>query len=314
MNDGLTDEERAALELDDNGDEKSAAGSGAGGDAGDSNGAGAGTGAGDEGAGAGAGDAGGADAGNGNGAGSGAADGAGAAGDGNGAGDGAGAGEGAGAGAAADGQPRPVFVAEAPENAEARLTEIGQKKAELRKQYDDGDITFDEYDSAKDSLSSEERRLEREIDKANMAASMQQQQAKNEWESTVGSFLDANDIYKSNPVLYRALDAEVKRVASTEEAKNYSFKKILEEAHKSVSGAFGIKKADTPPVNDPKKGERKQPELPPTLRNVPAAESADTSGNRFAALDRLLETDPMAHEEALARMSKAERDAYMAAA
>jgi hypothetical protein len=82
-----------------------------------------------------------------------------------------------------------------------------------------------------------------------------------------------------------------------------------------VSGAFGVKKADTPPpANDPKKGERKQPELPPTLRSVPAAESADTSGNRFAALDRLLETDPMAHEEALAKMSRADRDAYMAAA
>jgi hypothetical protein len=211
MNDGLTDEERAALELDDNGDATGTGGDGSGGgvDAGGAGaatdaGAGAGSGgAASDGAGtgaAGAGDAAGAGAGA-DAGGAGGADGAGAAGDGNGAGNGAGAGEGAGA---TDAQPRPVFVAEAPEGAETRLKEIGDKKAELRKQYDDGDITFDEYDSAKDSLSTEERQLERRIDQANIAASMQQQQAKNEWESTVGSFLDANDVYKNNPVLYRA--------------------------------------------------------------------------------------------------------------
>jgi hypothetical protein len=324
LNDGLTEEERAALALDDNGDEVNGEGAGSG--AGDGSGAGGDAGAGASGDGAGnaagagadaagsdaAGSAG--DAGSGAGSGAGAADGAGAAGDGNGAGDGAGAGEGAGEGADAEGQPRPVLVAEAPADAEARLKQIADKRAELRKQYDDGDITFEEYDGAKDSLNAEERKIERAVDKATLAAELTQQQAKNEWETTVSGFLAANDSYKKNPVLYRALDSEVKRVASEESAKNLSFRQILDKAHEAVSSAFGVpaaKPADPKPADAANKG-RKQPELPPTLRKVPAAESADTSGNKYAALDRLLETDPIAYENALAKMTKAERDAYCA--
>ena len=39
----------------------------------------------------------------------------------------------------------------------------------------------------------------------------------------------------------------------------------------------------------------------------------DTDGGRFAVLDRLAATDPIAYEDALAKMPEAERNAYMAA-
>ncbi|KDR25955.1 hypothetical protein [Caballeronia zhejiangensis] len=311
INDGLTDEERAALALDDNGDEIDGSGDGSGaGDGGsDAGDAGTAAGAGEGGdGGAGAGDAGAnADA-----AAAGGADGAAAGGAGDDAGgSGAGAGDGAGEGAGASGeQPRPAFVAEAPADADARLKEIADKKGELRKQYDDGDITFDEFEEARDSLGKQEREIERALDKAAIAADMAQQQAKNDWNSAVGSFLKANTQYKEGSVLYRALDMEVKRVAN--ENPRLSYNEILAKAHEGIVAEFGAPAGKTEQAKEETKPGVKKPVLPPTLRNVPSAEHADTSGNKYAALDRLAETDPMAYEEQLARMSKAERDAYCA--
>jgi hypothetical protein len=48
------------------------------------------------------------------------------------------------------------------------------------------------------------------------------------------------------------------------------------------------------------------------LAKVPAADVEDTNGGRFAVLDRMASTDPLGYEEALNKMSAAERDAYMA--
>ena len=47
---------------------------------------------------------------------------------------------------------------------------------------------------------------------------------------------------------------------------------------------------------------------------MPAADVEDTSGNRFAVLDRMSNTDPLGFEEALSKMSQADRDAYLASA
>lgn len=204
-------------------------------------------------------------------------------------------------------QPAPILVAPPPEDAAAKLTEIGEKKDSLLDQFDNGDITAKEYQKQLDALAKEERAIERAQDRAELAASMEQQRLQNDWISTCNAFVDSNPIYKDNPRLYKALDAEVRELASKPETANWSGQRFLDEAHKNLSEAFNLPASKT---TAPKAPARK--DLPPNLAKVPAANVEDTSGGRFAVLDRMANTDPIGYEDALARMPAAERDAYLA--
>jgi hypothetical protein len=212
---------------------------------------------------------------------------------------------------------QPLLIAEAPAEAETKLAEIAQQKKDLRSKYDEGDLTFEEYEAQKEALDEQRLEIKLAVEKATLAADMEQQRQKNAWLATVNRFLGANPIYAQdkNPRLYRALDAEVRELASKPEAANWTGEQLLAEAHKNLSEAFGLNKPE-PNEGAKPKGEKKpipKPALPPTLAKVPAAEATDTSGGRFAALDRLLTTNPLAYEEALAKLSENERNEYLAA-
>lgn len=216
--------------------------------------------------------------------------------------------------AAADAdQPKsqPVLIAPLPADAEARLTEIATQKADLLAKFDDGDVTAKEFQQQLDALAKQERQIERQQDRAEIAASMDQQRLTNEWLATCNSFVERNAIYKDNPRLYKALDAEVRDLAAKPETANWSGQKFLDEAHKALKQAFNLPDAAAASADKP--GVKPRRELPPNLAKVPAADVEDTSGNRYAAMDRLMNSDPLAYEEAVAKMSPSERDAYMAA-
>jgi len=204
----------------------------------------------------------------------------------------------------------PVLVAPVPADAEAKLSEIAAQKEALLTKFDDGDVTAKEFQKELDALSKQERQIERQQDRAELAASMDQQRLTNEWLATCNAFVDRNAIYKDNPRLYKALDAEVRDLASKPETANWSGQKFLDEAHKNLKQAFNLPDST---ASTEKTAAKPRRELPPNLAKVPAADVEDTSGNRYAVLDRLSNTDPIAYEEAINRMSPAERDAYMAA-
>lgn len=205
-------------------------------------------------------------------------------------------------------QAQPILVAPPVDDAESRLTEIASKKETLLTQFDDGDITAKEYQKQLDELSKQERRIEFEIHEAQLASKMEQQRLQNEWTATCNTFVETHAIYKDNPRLYKALDAEVRELAGKPETANWSGQKFLEEAHKNLKAAFGFAEP-----TDGKPQQRYNPanNLPPNLAKVPAAEVEDTNGGKFAVLDRLASSDPLAYEETLARMSEADRNAYL---
>jgi len=197
----------------------------------------------------------------------------------------------------------PILVADAPQDAEARLTEIKTKKDDLINQFDDGDITAREYQQKLDELAKQEREIEFAINKAEMAAEMERQRKYNEWVATVNGFLNDNKVYRENPRLYKALDQEVKDVSATPEAANWDGNQILAQAHKNLVEAFGLKQT----AKQDNGGNK--PNIPPTLGKIPAADNNDMNGGRFAALDRM---GPVELEEALFNMPESERLAFLA--
>lgn len=233
--------------------------------------------------------------------------------------DGAGAAD-ADAGATAVQVPQlaPLLVAEAPADADAKLTEIGQKKSALSDQFENGDITAKEYQTGLDTLNKEERGIERAVEKAQIAAEMRQQQETNNWLTQVQDFISAKQPeYSTSTVRYMALDAFVRQLGSDPANANMAGAQILAEAHKRVIEDLGeAKPAKGQPQakaeGQPLKGSQAKP--PKTLGKVPASDHNDMNDGKYAALDRLMDTDPIAFEEKLAGMSPTERDDYLARA
>lgn len=209
-------------------------------------------------------------------------------------------------------QPAPILVAPAPEDAAAKLGDIEVRKDALLNQFDEGDITAREYQKQLDTLAKEERAIERAQDRAELAGQMEQQRLQNDWTATCNTFVDTHAVYKDNPRLYKALDAEVRELAGKPETSGWSGQKFLDEAHKALKTAFGFAEADAPKAGA-KDAPRQTRQFPPNLAKVPAANLEDTSGNRFAVLDRMASSDPVGYEEAIAKMPDRERDAYLAA-
>ena len=110
-------------------------------------------------------------------------------------------------------QQAPILVAPSIEDADGKLSAIATQKESLLTQFDDGDITAREFQKAMDELNKQERQIELDVREAQLAAKMEAQRAQNEWIDTCNAFLESNPVYKDNVRLYRALDAEVKELA-----------------------------------------------------------------------------------------------------
>lgn len=210
---------------------------------------------------------------------------------------------------ATDDQPaapasQPILIAQAPEDAEAKLKEIGDKKEAILSQFDDGEITAREMQKQLDELARQERKIERDLHEAELSQKLEAQRLQNDWTATCHAFVESHPIYKNNDRLYRALDAEVRDLASKPDTAAWTGQRFLDEAHKNLLKAFGIQEQAAPAKAAPKQ----ERDLPPNLAKVPAADVEDTNGGRFAVLDRL---DGVALEAALSKMSEAERTAYL---
>lgn len=209
----------------------------------------------------------------------------------------------------------PILDATEPEDAQERLDQITSQKDQLVQQFDDGELTAKEYQQQLDALAKQEREIEQAQFKAKLAAEMQEQQARNQWLSTVNAFLDDNPTYRQNQLMYRTLDMVVRDLAQQEANAGLSGREILERAHQQIAEQFGLQteQEDKPATKVTKKASRKTIDAPPTLKQMPAADNNEITDTKWDKLDRIAQTDPIKYEEELAKMSDAERDAYLAA-
>lgn len=206
----------------------------------------------------------------------------------------------------------PIYVAEAPADAEARLAQIAADKGALVEQFDDGELTAKEYQEKLDALGKEERKIERQIDKAEIAAEMEVQRITQERDREINTFLaDVGVKRDMEDPAFKAIDQAVRIVASLPDNVDKSVREIMQEAYDLCVFKKQIvpKEAARPAARPAATPTRKPIVAPPNLARVPAAEMTDTTeGNRFAHLDRL---DPVAREEALSKMSEADQNAYL---
>lgn len=211
--------------------------------------------------------------------------------------------------AAAATQP-PLLVAAAPADADALLAELATQKEDLATKFDDGELSAKDYRAQLDALDKQERKIELDLHTAKIAADMDAQQKRNAFLQEVSAFTK-DTAYTKSTLAWGALDAAVRAVGADPANAALTGRQILEKAHAEVlkdpvlAAAFTAKQTQKDDTKPPKTV------IPPTLGKVPAAEMEDTGGNRFAGLERLLETDPMGYERAVGKLSPAELDAFL---
>lgn len=208
----------------------------------------------------------------------------------------------------------PPLRAKAPDNADELIANLAQEEEALAQKFDDGDITAREYRDSVAKLNEQRDEIKWATREANLANKMQRQAEENAWHRDVQEFMTttAANVTKSEAAMV-AFDNVVKKVTADPANANLSNRAQLDKAFKlyqdEMAAAFGVQPQaqqqakTTPPAPAPKA----QRAIPPTLARVPAAESENIDGGKFAALDRLAAMDPAAYEAAVAKMSEAER-------
>lgn len=183
----------------------------------------------------------------------------------------------------------------------------------LLEQFDDGELTREEYQEQLKALNAESRQFIKDQAKAETAI----QEADARYFKDVTTFLSENPMYKKGGLLYNALDEKVKELQA--QSDNPRSPAIIREAHKQIQDELGLKSDAQPaPKNDTKTAQQSgkpkpKREIPPNLNGIPSSDvndAADDNG-RFAVLARMAKSDPLEHEKALAKMSEAEMDEYL---
>lgn len=209
---------------------------------------------------------------------------------------------------------QPVLVAQVPEGTVERLAAIGDEKKAISAKFDDGDLTASEMNAELEALNKEERKLERVIDRAEIAQDLENQRVTNERTTEISTFLaDVNIPMDPKNLRYQTLNQAVIQVANDPANAALGATAIMKKAFDYCvqEGVLPPKTTQNPappaktPVVPPK-----VIDAPPTLAHLPASEVAATEENRFAHLNRM---NPDQREAAFARMSPADQDAYLAA-
>ena len=190
----------------------------------------------------------------------------------------------------------------------------------LEDKFEAGEIDSKAYREGIRAIDSALRSETRKIEAASQNAEIGGQL----WAAEQAAFFKANAAYtqQSNPVLWGTLNQEVMRVARDPANAGLTGIQVLYTAKANVEKAFsamfpgaskekaksGEKAADKKPV--PPKPAAKRP-THQTLRDVPAADTADVGVDRFAHLDKL---SGLKLEAAIAAMSDADKQAYLSGA
>ena len=208
-------------------------------------------------------------------------------------------------------QPKPLFNADLPADIEAQRTELDEKEAAIDQQYDEGDILFTEHKQALRDINKQRNALDRAELKAELAAEAYQTQIDNSWQASQTAFFASHpELNTANEVQMTALDHLVRQETKATLDKGGSIGvPELERAYTKYKQAFNIEAASPKQAKAP--ASKNEGVVPPNLGKLPAATANDTDDGKFAHLDRL---EGVAFEDALAKLSDAQRDEYLRSA
>jgi hypothetical protein len=222
----------------------------------------------------------------------------------------------------ADEEPAPAaaprYEARLPSDYDDQIKSLKDRDAELREKFKAGEIDIDERDQGLAELSEQREQLLVLRAKAEISQEMNQQTAAQQWQNTVNTFVataakeEGGIDYRKDPAKAEDLDQFVKFLANKQENADKPMQWFLDEAHKRVLALHGVARAQPKPGDAlaDAKSKRKPPvdALPASLAQVPGSDGPGDVAGEFADIEAL---DGMEYEDAIARMSPAQREKFL---
>lgn len=215
---------------------------------------------------------------------------------------------------------------DAPRRIQTEIEAIEQRQAQLLEQFDDGEITREEFLEKDKEFRAE---LATQL-KAQGKAEAAIEDASAAYLGQVDQFLAENQQYKPGGLLFNLLNEKVKS-AQAEARKNGASPlsiELVQKAHAEIQAELGLPaRSAKSTANDKKeakaakgdKSERKpakQPakrDMPPNLNGLPSDDINDASDDNghFAYLSRLAVSEPLEYEKRFKAMTPEQQDEFL---
>jgi hypothetical protein len=207
--------------------------------------------------------------------------------------------------------PKPIYTAQVPADIAQKLAALESADDDIQTKYDNGEIDHAEAKARRAELRLQRDELTIAKAKAEISQEMQAQAAQSAWETNVNAFLDsvaASVDYRKDADKAADLDEFVKKLAMNPAHDGKPMGWFLSEAHKRVQALHGLP-MDAPKAQPAKPSRSRTPmdDAPRTLAHVPGGDGPGDVGDEFADI---LALDGYALEDALARMTPAQRERF----
>ena len=207
-------------------------------------------------------------------------------------------------------KPRPVFEApDVPADVDDQIAAAKLAKIKLAEKFDEGEITAVEDAKQTEELNDFQRELENKRFKAQLAAESQQSRELDSWEETCSDFLSAHPEISKSKLRYDSFDYAVRLVTGDQANAALTGAQQLEKAYQTWVTELGIQVEQ--PAQSGAKPDPRKPKVVPNIGSLPAAQANDTDDGKFAYLDRPADSDSLKYEATLAKLSDADREAYL---
>lgn len=224
----------------------------------------------------------------------------------------------------------PRYKVELPEDFADQVKALDKSELALAKKFKAGEMEAEEFIAEQKALAGKRGALQKLQDKAETFEELNKQSAEQEWQHSIHTFMrkvkkvDGID-YQKDTEKQADFDTFVKALAAKPENANKDYDWFLSTAHKRVKVLHGIAdkvetkgkeegKADAKPDAKAAAKAARKPNLaaiPKTLAHVPGGDGPGDVNDEFVELDKL---DGIEYEQALARMTPAQREKYLKAA
>jgi hypothetical protein len=201
---------------------------------------------------------------------------------------------------------RPTYESPEARDFDAERKALRQSKADVQKQWSDGELSDEEYsaktsevDDKLDTLLTLKVQAET-IENLNRQAVIQTQQQALQAISAASK--KAGELDYSDAKVATAYDRMLGAVMADPDNGGKAFAELAQLAHDALCTTRGVKRSVAQNTDAPKP--RDTPKMPTTLRGLPNAASSNTGGDRLEMLGRL---SGQAYQEAFNKLSPAEK-------
>ena len=221
----------------------------------------------------------------------------------------------------------PRYEAKLPEDFDTQVKALADSEDALKAKFRAGEIEFDEFELQRAEILKQRESLTVARTKAEISQEFNEQSAKQQWAMTVNRFVatvaGAEGLdYRTDTAKMADLDGFVRVLAGRPEHNDKPMEWFLAEAHRRVRALHGLeapstkapsaeeKPAESKPAEQPKPVPSRKPPIdaaPKTLAQVPGGPGPGDVGSEFADV---LSLDGMEFEQAIARMTPAQRERF----